>query len=65
VTSILYLVQNDNQDQMHQFKLKLDRFYFTKTQGWYFHCRDGQRGPFETKSTAEQALVDYINEQNI
>jgi hypothetical protein len=63
MTSVINLVQQNTQDQIHQFKLKEDRFYFSHNQGWYFHCRDGIRGPFETRPVAEFALKQHIENQ--
>ena len=64
MASVINLVQPNDQDQMHKFKLKADRFYFLENQGWYFHCRDGHRGPFDTRPLAELSLTKHIKEQN-
>ena len=64
MTSVINLVQQNDQEQIHKYKLKADRFYFTQNQGWYFYCRDGNRGPFETRTVAELALTQHIKEQS-
>ncbi len=63
MTSVINLVQQDDQEQIHKYKLKADRFYFTQNHGWYFHCRDGNRGPFETRAIAELKLTQHIKGQ--
>lgn len=36
-----------------------------QTDGWYFEVRDGDpRGPYATRSMAEQALADYLGGAN-
>lgn len=63
MVSVINLVQQNTKEQIHKFKLKADRFYFVENKGWHFHCRDGNRGPFETKPTAKLALINHIKEQ--
>jgi len=64
MASIINLVPQNDLDQLHQFKLKTDRFYCIQNQGWYFHCRDSNQGPFNSKVAAELALSKHIKEQN-
>jgi len=33
-----------------------DRFFFVMGQGWYFHAREGIKGPFTMRREAERAL---------
>ncbi len=51
-------------EQIPQAKLKTERFYFVELEGWHFHCRDGNRGPFKSKQQAEYELVKHIEQQN-
>ncbi|MFV2059155.1 MAG: DUF6316 family protein [Gammaproteobacteria bacterium] len=64
MTSVINLIQQNVQDQLHHYKLKADRFFHTQDQGWYFHCRDGIKGPFDTRPGAEFALKEHIDEQH-
>ncbi|VAX01585.1 hypothetical protein MNBD_GAMMA22-2014 [hydrothermal vent metagenome] len=53
----------NNLEQIPQAKLKTERYYFVELKGWYFHCRDGNRGPFQSKQQAKQELVEHIEQQ--
>ncbi len=68
MTTVIDLTQQDAKQtttqQTVQLKLKPNRFYFIDNNGWYFHCRDGTRGPFESKSNAKQSLENHINQQH-
>ncbi len=63
MTPVINLVQQHDLNQMPQSKLKVNRFYFIENQGWFFYCRNGKRGPFETKPLAKLALSTHIKEQ--
>ncbi len=67
MTTVIDLTPQDTKhtmtEQSVKIKLKSNRFYFIKDQGWYFHCRDGNRGPFESKLNAEQSLTNHINQE--
>jgi len=62
MTLITDLVQQNDIKQLLQAKLKTERFYFIENQGWFFHCRDGKRGPYITKLKAEQDLNSHIQQ---
>ncbi len=48
-------------DNKHaDFKRRKDRL-FREGFDWFYHIRDGQRGPFASKQAAEDDLTEYLN----
>jgi len=53
----------DRLESEGQIKFRTDRFYSTNSE-WYFCVRRGpDQGPFVDRSSAENALIQFIQEQ--
>jgi len=42
-----------------QFKRRKDRLFKNGFE-WFYHIREGQRGPFPTREAAQQDLAEYL-----
>ena len=49
-------------DKDHKTYFRSQRIFCTNGQ-WYFATREGERGPFGSRSRAEAALSSFVNEK--
>ena len=55
--------QKNRYEEKGAIPFRTGRFYSVGNEWWFAIRRGPDQGPYETKSAAKQALVEYLNDQ--